>query len=161
MIQHYLCNLCNVPRFFVSHPLMNVLNAHQVAVMLQTKLICLQPWLCISWKEVTFVLILPPAWLALAMSWKYWKLACEAAHFQPHRYNMLLFGFDVILLMGENDLFTMISLCIVWCLDIYITSPLQVNFYNGFYYRDCDYFAGLISTQLPQLMSWTLNAHQS
>lgn len=89
------------------------------------------------------------------------KLACEAAHFQPHRYNMLLFGFDVILLMGENDLFTMISLCIVWCLDIYITSPLQVNFYNGFYYRDCDYFAGLISTQLPQLMSWTLNAHQS
>lgn len=40
------------------------------------------------------------------------KLACEAAHFQPqkHRYNMLLFGYDVILLMGENDLFTMISL---------------------------------------------------
>lgn len=53
------------------HPLMNVLNAHQVAVLLQTKRISLHPRLCIRWKEVTFIFIFPPAWLTLAMGWKY------------------------------------------------------------------------------------------
>lgn len=51
------------------HPLMDVLNAHQVAVLSQTKSIRLWPRLGISGKEITFILIFPPAWFTLTVSW--------------------------------------------------------------------------------------------
>lgn len=53
------------------HPLVNVLDAHQVAVLLRAVGVGLMPCLRIAREEVTFALVLPPALLTLAAGWKH------------------------------------------------------------------------------------------